>query len=513
MAHKTSGHLQGYCCSGHCQAHTLLLGFCHLCGLRRLCRRPLQVLSPATLGRARGHGRQLQGTLGGLGAGRSRAAVCCARRYHDSHGALAHQAAGAQECPHRPQQPVLWDVEGDPCSLLLVRLLLRGGQPQRGPKWPEASSPGARTLCLQGGAVMMEDKPTSLKLLMTLGLVTMGQRAFMNRTVGEILWGYEDPFVNFLSKYFPDMFPIKGKFGLFVGMNDSSSGVFTVFTGVQNFSKIHLVDKWNGLSEVNYWHSEQCNMINGTAGQMWAPFMTPESSLEFFSPEACRSMKLTYQESRVFEGIPTYRFTAPDTLFANGSVYPPNEGFCPCRESGIQNVSTCRFGAPLFLSQPHFYNADPVLSEAVLGLNPDPKEHSLFLDIHPVTGIPMNCSVKMQLSLYIKSVKGVGQTGKIEPVVLPLLWFEQSGMMGGKTLNTFYTQLVLMPQVLHYAQYVLLGLGGLLLLVPIIYQLRSQGPEDTTSPPNLIAWSDQPPSPYTPLLEDSLSGQPASATS
>lgn len=47
-------------------------------------------------------------------------------------------------------------------------------------------------------------------------------------------------------------------------------------------------------------------------------------------------------------------------------------------------------------------------------------------------------------------------------------------MMGGKTLNTFYTQLVLMPQVLHYAQYVLLGLGGLLLLVPIIYQLRSQ---------------------------------------
>lgn len=325
-----------------------------------------------------------------------------------------------------------------------------------------------------GGAVMMEDKSTSLKLLMTLGLVTMGQRAFMNRTVGEILWGYEDPFVNFLSKYFPDMFPIKGKFGLFVGMNDSSSGVFTVFTGVQNFSKIHLVDKWNGLSEINYWHSEQCNMINGTAGQMWAPFMTPESSLEFFSPEACRSMKLTYQESRVFEGIPTYRFTAPDTLFANGSVYPPNEGFCPCRESGIQNVSTCRFGAPLFLSQPHFYNADPVLSEAVLGLNPDSKEHSLFLDIHPVTGIPMNCSVKMQLSLYIKSVKGVGQTGKIEPVVLPLLWFEQSGMMGGKTLNTFYTQLVLMPQVLHYAQYVLLGLGGLLLLVPIIYQLRSQ---------------------------------------
>ena len=158
-------------------------------------------------------------------------------------------------------------------------------------------------------------------------------------------------------------------------------------------------------------------------------------------------MKLVYKEQGLFGGIPTFRFVAPSTLFANGSVYPPNEGFCPCRESGIQNVSTCRFNAPLFLSHPHFYNADPVLAEAVSGLHPNPKEHSLFLDIHPVTGIPMNCSVKLQLSLFVKSVKGIGQTGNIQPVVLPLMWFEESGAMEGETLETFYIQLVLMPKV------------------------------------------------------------------
>ncbi|XP_054449951.1 scavenger receptor class B member 1 isoform X1 [Pteronotus mesoamericanus] len=323
-------------------------------------------------------------------------------------------------------------------------------------------------------AVMMEDKPMSLKLLMTLAFSTLGQRAFMNRTVGEIMWGYDDPLVNIINKYLPSMFPVKGKFGLFAELNNSNSGLFTVFTGIKNFSRIHLVDKWNGLSKVNFWHSDQCNMINGTSGQMWAPFMTPESSLEFYSPEACRSMKLVYQEAGVFEGIPIYRFKAPDTLFANGSVYPPNEGFCPCLESGIQNVSTCRFNAPLFLSHPHFYNADPVLADAVLGLHPNEKEHSLFLDVHPVTGIPMNCSVKLQLSLYIKSIKGIGQTGKIAPVVLPLVWFEERGAMEGETLRTFYTQLVLMPKVLHYAQYVLLALGSLLLLIPVVYQIRSQ---------------------------------------
>ena len=53
------------------------------------------------------------------------------------------------------------------------------------------------------------------------------------------------------------------------------------------------------------------------------------------------------------------------------------------------------------------------------------------------------------------------------------------------------------------------GLGDRLVIQSL---LSPQGPEDTTSPTTLIAWSDQPPGPYTPLLEDSLSGQPASAT-
>ncbi|XP_003461673.1 scavenger receptor class B member 1 isoform X1 [Cavia porcellus] len=329
-------------------------------------------------------------------------------------------------------------------------------------------------ILVMAASAMMEHRPMSLKLLMTLMFTTMGQRAFMNRTVGEVLWGYDDPLLDLMDKYFPGALPFKGKFGLFSQLNNSDSGLFTVFTGVKNLSRIHMVDKWNGMSQVKYWQSDQCNMINGTSGQMWPPFMTPETSLEFYSPDACRSMKLVYQKQGVFQGIPTYRFVAPNTLFANGSVYPPNEGFCPCLESGVQNVSTCRFGAPLFLSHPHFYNADPVLAERVLGLHPNAEEHALFLDIHPVTGIPMNCSVKLQLSLYMKAIRGIGQTGQIQPVVLPLLWFAQSGVMGGEPLSKFYKQLVLVPNILCYVQYALLTLGCALLLVAVVHLVCRQ---------------------------------------
>lgn len=45
-------------------------------------------------------------------------------------------------------------------------------------------------------------------------------------------------------------------------LNNSNSGLFTVFTGVKDFSRIHLVDKWNGLSKVR--------------AEPWPPRLRPE---------------------------------------------------------------------------------------------------------------------------------------------------------------------------------------------------------------------------------------------
>lgn len=123
-------------------------------------------------------------------------------------------------------------------------------------------------------------------------------------------------------------------------------------------------------------------MINGTAGQLWPPFLTTESTLPFYSPDACRwvsqvsfhfpsvlslsilckctnvqiffvffrSLELVYQRQGKFKDIPLYRFVAPKTMFANGTDYPPNEGFCPCRQSGLLNVSRCRHSEYICIS-------------------------------------------------------------------------------------------------------------------------------------------------------------------
>uniref|UniRef100_A0A8C2J561 Scavenger receptor class B member 1 n=1 Tax=Cyprinus carpio TaxID=7962 RepID=A0A8C2J561_CYPCA len=235
-----------------------------------------------------------------------------------------------------------------------------------------------------GASVMMENMPFPVRLLLSATFKSFEEGPFLTKPVGELMWGYDSKLVDFLNKYFPGMLPTSGKFGLFAEFNNSNAGQFTVFTGQDDIRKVHMVDSWNGLKSVNYWRSEQCNMINGTAGQMWPPFMTKESTMPFYSPDACRSMELVYQRPGMSRGIPVYRFVAPKTLFANGADYPPNEGFCPCRQSGLLSVRTCRHNSPVFISHPHFFEADPVLLDTVNGLRPNEDEHGLFIDIHPV---------------------------------------------------------------------------------------------------------------------------------
>jgi hypothetical protein len=41
-------------------------------------------------------------------------------------------------------------------------------------------------------------------------------------------------------------------------------------------------------------------------------------------------------------------------------------------------------GAPLYLSAPHFYGADPILLSQVEGLSPKKEDHWGYFDLHPV---------------------------------------------------------------------------------------------------------------------------------
>lgn len=352
-----------------------------------------------------------------------------------------------------------------------------------------------------GAAVMLEKLPYPIRLLISATFKTFKEGPFLNKTVEELMWGYESGLVDFLNKYLPGMLPTSGKFGLFSEFNNSNTGLFTINTGKDDIRNVHKVDSWNGLTELSYWRTPECNAINGTAGQMWPPFMTRESTLPFYSPDACRSMELVYQRDGVMNGIPLYRYVAPKTLFANGSDYAPNEGFCPCRQSGLLNVSSCRHDSPCFISHPHFYNADPVLLDYVQGLHPNEDEHGLFIDIHPLTGVPLNVSIRLQLNLYMKRVSGITETGQISEVVMPMIWFEESGYIDGPILKTFHTNLVILPTVMEFMQYgfIVLGLATVVIAALLLRREKKRVP----GPRNHLMGVDNPAASHNEQIKDS----------
>lgn len=71
---------------------------------------------------------------------------------------------------------------------------------------------------------MMENLPNFVKLLLSGALAGLKQEAFMNRTVGDILWGYDDPLLDTINMIVPGLIPFKGKFGMFVGVSKSLLG-------------------------------------------------------------------------------------------------------------------------------------------------------------------------------------------------------------------------------------------------------------------------------------------------
>lgn len=65
-----------------------------------------------------------------------------------------------------------------------------------------------------------------------------------------------------------------------------------------------------------------------------------------------------------------------------------NEGQCfcngDCSPMGVINITACRYGAPGFISLPHFHRADPLLADQFTGLNPKDEDHSFWLTLEPV---------------------------------------------------------------------------------------------------------------------------------
>ncbi|XP_049792924.1 lysosome membrane protein 2 isoform X1 [Schistocerca nitens] len=326
-----------------------------------------------------------------------------------------------------------------------------------------------------------------LRLAMASIMDILKIKPFVEVSVAQLLWGYEDP----LLKLAKDVVSKEQKlpyeeFGLLYGKNGTAKDNVTVFTGGDDITHYGLIDTFNGRTHLPHWKTEECNRLNGSDGSIFPPQITKSTTLHVYDKDLCRLLPLRFEkEVETNGGVMGYRFTPPQDVFAEVAQNPENECFCPggppCTPHGLFNVSLCQYDSPIMLSFPHFYLADPKFLDAVEGISkPEKDKHGFFLDVQPDLGVSLRARARIQINLAVSQVTDIKQVATFPDILFPIMWFED----GVDGLPSDVTELLNLaataPPIARSAiSFGLIALGALLLLIAAACLWRSSKRQET----------------------------------
>ncbi|XP_037037041.1 protein peste-like [Bradysia coprophila] len=265
----------------------------------------------------------------------------------------------------------------------------------------------------------------------SLGLSMHDQKIHVTKSVGELLFeGYEDKMMSLARKIsFLDGEKIPfDRVGWFYQRNNSAdlTGWYNAHTGVDDISQIGVLKNWN-FKDTSGAFEGNCGLIHGSAGEFFAPKQSRYSTISIFTPDMCRSIPLDYEKDVDVRGLLGYKFIGGKRSVDNGSLYPENKCYAPGEGScsGVLNISSCRFGVPVFMSYPHFYGADPYFIKQIDGMNPDEGKHQFYITLEPSTGMALDVAARLQINLLITPSPTIGMYKNVPKHFMPILWFEQ----------------------------------------------------------------------------------------
>ena len=214
----------------------------------------------------------------------------------------------------------------------------------------------------------------------------------------------------------------KCEWGLFRDRNVTLRKPVTINHGMSDLSKKGWVSKFDGSPVLNWWKAgSECDQVGGQDGGTLYPGTQRTDTIQMFISLMCRKINLQYEKDTDHLGLQSYRFVAPPNALgshddpdtekrnsANACYCLAEENF-ECFKSGVLNLAPCKRtdalpqGAPIAVSFPHFYQADPSFLAAIeSGLNPEKDKHQFYVDISPQFGFPLSIRPRFQLNVIIK---------------------------------------------------------------------------------------------------------------
>lgn len=253
-------------------------------------------------------------------------------------------------------------------------------------------------------------------------------------------------------------------------------------TGASDITKIGQMENWNYNTRTDFF-AGTCGMINGSAGEFYPPNQTKDKPVMFYSGDMCRSIAFDFEKEVQVHGITGFKYSGGKKTVDNGTEFPENQCFSEGEvvPSGVMNVTSCRYGTPVFMSFPHFYAADPYYLDMVDGLRPSQDKHEFAFTLEPKTGIPLKVAARLQINMLVRPLQHIGLYHEAPTLFFPVLWFEQTVTMSEETANEIQTVIYTIPMIGYVCCGIIIVLGIVLVLWLPIARLFGRESSSTES--------------------------------
>merc|ERR1711915_248592 len=293
-----------------------------------------------------------------------------------------------------------------------------------------------------------------------------------------------------------------GTFGFFKGTNATKSW-WKINSGKYNMDNYNKILEYNGMTKLpdSWWEnfgptpsahesgvSGICHDIIGTDGVSNPPFIDKDTDMWLFNDQLCRSIWLSYEEEVSVGGIKTYKYSPKPQVFSmknpNNYCYCPNVEKCAVKADndtwdisgcdrcidGLLSLQGCQ-GAPVIISTPHFLDGDESLHQAIDGINPVKEDHVTFLNLEPMTGVPLQAHKRIQMNVPLIQSTYFDALKTVQDVVFPLVWVDEGADIDDENLKKAKGMLVAPFLAVDIGSGVMIAVGGLLIAGLILHKI------------------------------------------
>lgn len=291
---------------------------------------------------------------------------------------------------------------------------------------------------------------------------------FVRVTVKQLMEGYTDALIETASIVKPGVLR-DNMFGILQARNGSYYQNFTINTGYSDIDNVAKVITFNGMRTLNFWSTAQANMLNGTDASLFPPNLNKKEKVFSYNADMCRSYYLSFLRERKDGPVTLYDFHLNADVF--NTSREENRGFCgygPCLGDGVLNISTCYSGVWGFISSPHFFQADEKFRHDVHGMSPDSNKHEFIMSFDPITSVPFDVNVRLQLSFYMPNMPKIDLLKSVKPTLFPVVWFDDEARLT-PDIHSELTNVIVGLTAAGYVKYILPAIGVLFMALTSTY--------------------------------------------